>query len=236
MIRCDLLLILLCCGFNGAAQVEACLLEPDPGPCEAAIPAWHFDPLTQMCTEFTWGGCEGVVPFPTLAACQASGCVGDTLSYPICDSISVTALSFGTWPSGVDHLAILVEPFFTSMVWVAYCGFALSDANGHLIAAETNETAPNFYGFGSAPGYPEERFLDLEPGVDLQGSPPPCPGPFASSRGGWPVVVATSSANGPGQSSTSRRTSGPSSPPNRWPNPSILICSIVSALQSPGAS
>ena len=30
------------------------------------------------------------------------------------------------------------------MVWVAYCGFVLSDSNGHLIAAETNETAPNF--------------------------------------------------------------------------------------------
>ncbi|MEC8597863.1 MAG: BPTI/Kunitz domain-containing protein [Bacteroidota bacterium] len=175
MIRIGLLLLLLWSSVLGAAQVEACLLEPDPGPCEAAIPAWHFDPLTQMCTEFTWGGCEGVVPFATLAACQASGCVGDTLSYPICDSISVTALSFGTWPSGVDHLAILVEPFFTSMVWVAYCGFALSDSNGHLIAAETNETAPNFYGFGSAPGYFEERFLDLEPGVDLQGSPPPFP-------------------------------------------------------------
>ena len=84
-----------------------------------------------------------MVPFATLAACQASGCVGDTLSNPICDSISVTALSFGTWPSGVDQLAILVT-LFTSMVWVAYCGFALSDSNGHLIAAETNETAPNF--------------------------------------------------------------------------------------------
>ena len=96
MIRIGLLLLLLWSSVLGAAQVEACLLEPDPGPCEAAIPAWHFDPLTQMCTEFTWGGCEGVVPFATLAACQASGCVGDTLSYPICDSISVTALSFGT--------------------------------------------------------------------------------------------------------------------------------------------
>ena len=143
MIRIGLLLLLLWSSVVGAAQVEACLLQPDPGPCEAAIPAWHFDPLTQMGTEFTWGGCEGVVPFATVAACQASGCVGDTLSYPICDSISVTARSFGTWPSGVDQLAILVT-LFTSMVWVAYCGFALSDSNGHLIAAETNETAPNF--------------------------------------------------------------------------------------------
>lgn len=56
MIRIGLLLLLLWSSVLGAAQVEACLLEPDPGPCEAAIPAWHFHPLTQMCTEFTWGG------------------------------------------------------------------------------------------------------------------------------------------------------------------------------------
>jgi hypothetical protein len=53
MIRIGLLLLLLWSSVLGAAQVEACLLEPDPGPCEAAIPAWHFHPLTQMCTEFT---------------------------------------------------------------------------------------------------------------------------------------------------------------------------------------
>lgn len=221
MIRIGLLLLLLWSSVLGAAQVEACLLEPDPGPCEAAIPAWHFDPLTQMCTEFTWGGCEGVVPFATLAACQASGCIGETLSYPICDSISVTALSFGTWPSGVDHLAILVEPFFTSMVWVAYCGFALSDSNGHLIAAETNETAPNFYGFGSAPGYFEERFLDLEPGVDLQGSPPPFLDPSAlrgvDGRWWWrPRLRMELDRARP-------RVGRPAHPPNRTGGPTHLL-------------
>ena len=38
MIRCGLLLILLWNCVVGTAQVEACLLEPDPGPCEQPFP------------------------------------------------------------------------------------------------------------------------------------------------------------------------------------------------------
>ena len=187
---------------------------PDPGPCEAYIPLANFDPVTQICAEFIWGGCDGVVPFQTLAACQAAGCVGDTLDYPVCDSIVVTPVSMGTWPSGVDHLTVLVDVVFDSQVWVSYCGFALSDAEGHLIAAETPLTAPNAYGFGGGGGaYSEERFLDLEPGVDLRGSPP-FPGHCASSRGGW-LAVPISSANGPGQSSTSRPMSRSRAPTDR---------------------
>ena len=171
-----LLPAMLWSALSGASQDDPCLLVPDPGPCEAAIPAWHFNPVTQNCAEFFWGGCEGVVPFETLAACQAAGCAGNTLDYPVCDSIVVTPVSLGTWPSGVDHLIVLVDVVFTSQYWIGYAGFALSDAEGHLIAAETSDTAPNAYGFGGGgPAYSEERFLDLEPGVDLQGSPPPFP-------------------------------------------------------------
>ena len=176
MMRRVLLSALLCSALGGASQGDPCLLVPDPGPCEAYIPAWHFDPVTQTCAEFIWGGCDGVVPFQTLAACQAAGCVGDTLDYPVCDSIVVTPVSMGTWPSGVDHVTVLVDVVFDSQVWISYCGFALSDAEGNLIAAESPLTAPNAYGFGGGGGaYSEERFLDLEPGVDLQGSPPPFP-------------------------------------------------------------
>ena len=163
-----------------------------------------------------------MVPFTTLAACQASGCVGDTLSYPICDSISVTAVSFGTWPSGVDHLAILVEPFFTSMVWVAYCGFALSDANGHLIAAETNETAPNFYGFGSA-------LVISKSGFSTSSLESTCKGtaPFP-----WTLRLFEGWMAGGGGDLVCEWTwteldlasdVGLSSPPSRWSNPSTLM-------------
>ena len=51
---------------------EACDLEPDPGPCFAAIQAYYFNQETQTCAAFTWGGCAGVVPFSTLAECESA--------------------------------------------------------------------------------------------------------------------------------------------------------------------
>lgn len=47
-----------------------CGLEPEPGPCEAAIPKYYFDKEAQECKEFIWGGCQGVVPFDTMEACM----------------------------------------------------------------------------------------------------------------------------------------------------------------------
>ncbi|MDP6339715.1 MAG: BPTI/Kunitz domain-containing protein [Candidatus Marinimicrobia bacterium] len=47
-----------------------CYLKPDPGPCEAAIPRYYFDQSEKKCKEFIWGGCEGVVPFKTMADCK----------------------------------------------------------------------------------------------------------------------------------------------------------------------
>nr|WP_299487668.1 BPTI/Kunitz-type proteinase inhibitor domain-containing protein [uncultured Allomuricauda sp.] len=51
-------------------KISACQLEPDPGPCEALIPRYYFDKEDQECKEFFWGGCNGVVPFETMEACQ----------------------------------------------------------------------------------------------------------------------------------------------------------------------
>ena len=51
-----------------------CDLLPDPGPCFAAIPKFYFDSEAQECKEFTWGGCEGVVPYDTFDECQECQC------------------------------------------------------------------------------------------------------------------------------------------------------------------
>lgn len=32
---------------------------PDTGPCEESIPRWYYDPLSEKCGRFTYGGCEG---------------------------------------------------------------------------------------------------------------------------------------------------------------------------------
>ena len=52
-------------------DVDPYTLEPDPGPCEAAIPRYYYDNEAQMCREFFWGGCGGVIPFETMEECQA---------------------------------------------------------------------------------------------------------------------------------------------------------------------
>ncbi|NKI31718.1 proteinase inhibitor I4 serpin [Muricauda sp. DJ-13] len=46
-----------------------CELEPEPGPCFAAIRRFYFDEVDQECKEFIWGGCGGTVPFETLDEC-----------------------------------------------------------------------------------------------------------------------------------------------------------------------
>lgn len=51
-----------------------CTLAPESGSCKAYIPRYYYDPTEKKCKEFIWGGCEGVVPFETLAECVACGC------------------------------------------------------------------------------------------------------------------------------------------------------------------
>ena len=49
---------------------DECYLEPETGPCFAAIPMYYFDSSTNSCEMFIWGGCQGVVPFQSLSVCQ----------------------------------------------------------------------------------------------------------------------------------------------------------------------
>ncbi|MFH1408686.1 MAG: BPTI/Kunitz domain-containing protein [Nanoarchaeota archaeon] len=44
-----------------------CSLAPDPGPCKAAMERFYYN--GRRCTTFTWGGCDGMVPFETLESC-----------------------------------------------------------------------------------------------------------------------------------------------------------------------
>ena len=49
---------------------DQCQLVPDPGPCKAMIKKYYYDKTENRCKEFTWGGCDGVVPFDTLEDCK----------------------------------------------------------------------------------------------------------------------------------------------------------------------
>lgn len=147
------------------AQDDPCTLLPDPGDCEAAIPAWYFDAQTESCAQFTWGGCGGVVPFETLEDCENAGCTAGFDPGILCDSISVTVVAVGD--ADLGHLEVSLTSFFFTQYWFAYAGFSLFDMEGNLLAAENVETAPNAYGFGGGGEYTETRYLDYAPGVDL---------------------------------------------------------------------
>jgi hypothetical protein len=47
-----------------------CRKKPDRGPCKGLFEAFFFDEQTGTCKPFTWGGCQGEVPFQTLMDCQ----------------------------------------------------------------------------------------------------------------------------------------------------------------------
>lgn len=49
---------------------ERCKLVPDGGSCKALFIKYYYDQEERKCKEFTWGGCDGVVPFQTLEECQ----------------------------------------------------------------------------------------------------------------------------------------------------------------------
>ncbi|OWY21883.1 hypothetical protein BVG80_12200 [Sphingobacteriales bacterium TSM_CSM] len=66
------LLATLCmqCKPNQGSAPNPCSLEPQTGPCKAAIPKYYYSKKDNSCKEFIWGGCGGVVPFNTLQDCQ----------------------------------------------------------------------------------------------------------------------------------------------------------------------
>lgn len=54
--------------------LRRCDLVPDPGMCKAYMPRYYYDKKEGKCKEFIWGGCNGVVPFMTLEACEKCDC------------------------------------------------------------------------------------------------------------------------------------------------------------------
>ena len=46
-------------GIRCTEQACTCSLPPSPGPCRAAIPAYHYDSNSGTCRQFVYGGCGG---------------------------------------------------------------------------------------------------------------------------------------------------------------------------------
>ena len=78
-------------GETGEGQDDRCSLAPEVGDCDGAFVRWFFDEASQSCQTFTWGGCEGVVPFQTLGDCLGTcGSCEEALAEPPEAEIPVT--------------------------------------------------------------------------------------------------------------------------------------------------
>jgi hypothetical protein len=56
--------------FPEQTSEKKCLQKPGQGPCKGLFERYYFDPQTQTCKRFFWGGCQGVVPFETEEDCR----------------------------------------------------------------------------------------------------------------------------------------------------------------------
>lgn len=67
---------------NGSADPR-CTMVPDKGPCKAIFWKYAYDPKTNQCKEFMYGGCEGAVPFETKEECVKFCVEPEEPGYPI---------------------------------------------------------------------------------------------------------------------------------------------------------
>ncbi len=60
-----------------------CTLPPDEGPCRAIIPRWAYNPDTERCESFRYGGCGGNENnFETRDECAAT-CAAERKSFVV---------------------------------------------------------------------------------------------------------------------------------------------------------
>lgn len=59
---------------NDCITNSKCDLKPDAGPCYANFTKYYFDEVDGRCKEFSYGGCEGVVPFDSIEECKECEC------------------------------------------------------------------------------------------------------------------------------------------------------------------
>jgi|GEM_PF-868715 len=68
-----------------------CDMLPDAGPCRSLIPKYYYEEESGSCQQFMWGGCQGSVPFDTMAECEAA-CEANVSGEHICSDAEKEAV------------------------------------------------------------------------------------------------------------------------------------------------
>jgi len=74
-----------------------CFARPDPGPCNDRIEKYYYDSQHDTCKPFFWSGCQGIIPFENMNACNAA-CMEKSLQisgvnpmkFPVYAEVTVT--------------------------------------------------------------------------------------------------------------------------------------------------
>lgn len=58
--------------YKSKPLAERCRQKPESGPCKGYFVRYYFDAVANKCKTFTYGGCDGVVPFETQEECEST--------------------------------------------------------------------------------------------------------------------------------------------------------------------
>ncbi len=131
-------------------SIDSCNVKPDPGVCKGAFEKYYFDEKTLSCKKFTWGGCDGVVPFGTLIECQTQ-CQAETAN-SVLEANNKFALQYYSQISAENDENIFFSPTSISTAFaIAYEG-----ARG-----ETAKEIRQVFGFSTNQDDLRKSFLNM---------------------------------------------------------------------------
>lgn len=69
--------------WENSSSDPRCTMVPEKGPCKAIYWKYAYDPKTNYCKEFIYGGCGGTVPFETKEECVKMCVEPEEPGYPV---------------------------------------------------------------------------------------------------------------------------------------------------------
>lgn len=111
-------------GAGTSGPSAACSAAPEPGNCLAYMPRFYFDPASNTCEEFIYGGCGGNANnYASLEDCEETCTKGDA-PVAVISATTPSCAGFGEQVSGPGTPAFTTEGFTVSRRESWGCGCA----------------------------------------------------------------------------------------------------------------